>query len=332
MSGRCLGLSVWLSCLLAVIPLHGLATDSCKHLTATGNPEYPPYLWRDPHNPEQLIGANADLLKEVAKDLGLVVDVVYVGPWSRAQEEVSSGRIDMLAGYFRTQARELLTDFISPPFLFNSSVVWVRKGEGFAYSDWSDLKGRRGGTLVNNSHGQAFDDYARAQLHLEAVPSATQAFQKLLFRRSDYVIFEQYPGMALARTLGKEKELERLPARHGQCRTECQAAFAAAGQRLGIAVGALGGVAGAGVLVRTTGRDEQGDGEQGEAHCMPGQGGHCRLRERRGGVLSLAGVASLGLVFLVVRDARSMGLPAVDAMSRSKRQVALCLQLLAQRL
>lgn len=210
MSGRCLGLSVWLSCLLAVIPLHGLATDSCKHLTATGNPEYPPYLWRDPHNPEQLIGANADLLKEVAKDLGLVVDVVYVGPWSRAQEEVSSGRIDMLAGYFRTQARELLTDFISPPFLFNSSVVWVRKGEGFAYSDWSDLKGRRGGTLVNNSHGQAFDDYARAQLHLEAVPSATQAFQKLLFRRSDYVIFEQYPGMALARTLGKEKELEVL--------------------------------------------------------------------------------------------------------------------------
>ncbi|MEW9682724.1 substrate-binding periplasmic protein [Pseudomonas sp. TE50-2] len=210
MSGRCLGLSVWLSCLLAVVPLHGSAADNCQHLTATGNPEYPPYLWRDPHNPAQLIGANADLLKQVAKDLGLVVDVVYVGPWSRAQEEVSSGRIDMLAGYFRTQARELLTDFISPPFLFNSSVVWVRKGEGFAYSDWSDLKGRRGGTLVNNSHGQAFDDYARAQLDLEAVPSVTQAFQKLLLKRSDYVIFEQYPGMALARTLGKENELEVL--------------------------------------------------------------------------------------------------------------------------
>ncbi|PMZ94926.1 MULTISPECIES: ABC transporter substrate-binding protein [unclassified Pseudomonas] len=210
MSGRCLGLSVWLSCLLAVVPLRGFAADNCQHLTATGNPEYPPYLWRDPHNPAQLIGANADLLKQVAKDLGLVVDVMYVGPWSRAQEEVSSGRIDMLAGYFRTQARELLTDFISPPFLFNSSVVWVRKGEGFAYSDWSDLKGRRGGTLVNNSHGQAFDDYARAQLDLEAVPSVTQAFQKLLLKRSDYVIFEQYPGMALARALGKEKELEVL--------------------------------------------------------------------------------------------------------------------------
>lgn len=82
MSGRCLGLSVGLSCLLAMVPKLGFAADNCQYLTATGNPEYPPYLWRDPHNPEQLIGANADLLKQVARDLGLVVDVVYVGPWS----------------------------------------------------------------------------------------------------------------------------------------------------------------------------------------------------------------------------------------------------------
>ncbi|MBC3437022.1 transporter substrate-binding domain-containing protein [Pseudomonas sp. BW16M2] len=210
MSGRCLGLSVMLSFALAMVPKITVAADACQHLTATGNPEYPPYLWRDPQDPERLIGANADLLKQVAKELGLVVDVVYVGPWSRAQEEVSSGRVDMLAGYFRTQARERLVDFVSPPFLFNSSVVWVRKGEGFVYSDWSDLKGRRGGTLVNNSHGQAFDDYARAQLNLEAVPSVTQAFQKLLLKRSDYVIFEHYPGLALARTLGKEQALEVL--------------------------------------------------------------------------------------------------------------------------
>ncbi|MDH1100918.1 substrate-binding periplasmic protein [Pseudomonas mosselii] len=210
MSGHCLGLSVLLSFALAVMPKLAGATDACQHLTATGNPDYPPYLWRDPHDPGRLIGANADLLKQVAKELGLVVDVVYVGPWSRAQEEVNTGRVDMLAGYFRTQAREQLVDFVSPPFLFNSSVVWVRKGEGFAYSDWSDLKGRRGGTLVNNSHGQAFDDYARAQLVLEAVPSVTQAFQKLLLKRSDYVIFEHYPGLALARMLDKEQALEVL--------------------------------------------------------------------------------------------------------------------------
>ncbi|MCO7521008.1 MULTISPECIES: transporter substrate-binding domain-containing protein [unclassified Pseudomonas] len=210
MSGRRLALPALLTLALAWLPQATLAAGDCRQLSATGNPEYPPYLWRDPQNPQQLIGANADLLQHVAKALGLVVNVLYVGPWSRAQEEVNTGRIDLLAGYFRTNARALATDFISPPFLYTSSVAWVRKGEGFTYNDWSDLKGRRGGTLVNNSHGQAFDDYARAQLNLEAVPSASQAFQKLLLGRSDYVLFERYPGLALARTLDKDQALDIL--------------------------------------------------------------------------------------------------------------------------
>ncbi|NIF19845.1 transporter substrate-binding domain-containing protein [Pantoea sp. Cy-639] len=210
MNGRCLYQSVLLALVLVLLPKVAAAEEPCRHLTATGNPEYPPYLWRDPQDPQRLIGANADLLKHVAKDLGLVIDVVYVGPWPRAQEEVNSGRVDLVAGYFRTQERELAMDFISPPFLFNPSVVWVRQGEGFAYRGWADLQGRRGGTLVNNSHGQAFDDYARAHLNLEAVPSATQAFEKLLLKRNDYVIFERYPGLALAHTLGKEKQLQVL--------------------------------------------------------------------------------------------------------------------------
>lgn len=42
---------------------------------------------------------------------------------------------------------------------------------------------------------------------LEAVPSARQAFEKLMHGRSDYVIYEQYPGMALARTLGIDQQV-----------------------------------------------------------------------------------------------------------------------------
>ncbi|AVH38472.1 amino acid ABC transporter substrate-binding protein [Pseudomonas monteilii] len=189
-----------LSCLL--LPLAAVAEEPCRRLTATGNPEYPPYLWRDPQNPQQLIGANADLLKYLGKQLGLEIEVIYGGPWPRAQEEVRTGRIDLMAGYFMTQARQQQMDFITPPFLHTPSVVWVRQDHAFAYHQWADLKGRKGGTLVNNSHGQQFDDFARANLILEAVPSARQAFEKLMHKRSDYVVYEQYPGMALARTLG----------------------------------------------------------------------------------------------------------------------------------
>ncbi|UVL06032.1 ABC transporter substrate-binding protein [Pseudomonas sp. B21-047] len=199
-----------LSLLCALLPAVAGAQEACQRLTATGNPEYPPYLWRDPHDPHQLIGANADLLKYLGKQLGLEIEVVYGGPWSRAQEQVRTGRIDLLAGYFLTQARQQLMDFISPAFLHTPSVVWVRQQGAFAYHQWADLQGRKGGTLVNNSHGQQFDDYAKANLTLEAVPSAKQAFEKLLLKRSDYVVFEHYPGMALAQTLGMQDSLQVL--------------------------------------------------------------------------------------------------------------------------
>lgn len=187
-----------------------LAVGKCEHLVATGNPEYPPYLWRDPQNPQQLIGANADLLKEIGKQLGVTIDVLYTGPWSRAQNEARSGRVDLIAGAFLTLPRLETMDYVHPAFFTTSSVVWVRKGEAFEYNGWDDLRGRTGGTLVNNSFGQAFDSFAKANLSIEEVPSLTQALQKLLLGRTDYVIYERYPGAALAATLGMQEDLETL--------------------------------------------------------------------------------------------------------------------------
>ncbi|MGE8168663.1 substrate-binding periplasmic protein [Pseudomonas putida] len=195
---------------LCLAPAAVWAQDTCRQLTATGNPEYPPYLWRDPEDPQRLIGANADLLRQVGASLGLEVKVIYAGPWSRAQEEVRTGHIDLLAGYFITQARQQTMNFIRPPFLSTPSVVWVRQDSSLRFQGWDDLKGHKGGTLVNNSHGQQFDDYAKANLTLEAVPTARQAFEKLLLRRSEYVVYEQYPGMALARMLGIDQRLKVL--------------------------------------------------------------------------------------------------------------------------
>lgn len=195
---------------LLLVPGVAFSEDACDHLTATGNAEYPPYLWRDPANPHRLIGANADLIQHLGTQLGVRIDVLYGGPWSRAQEEVRSGRVDMLAGYFLTTERAQTLNFVNPPFLYTSSMIWVRRNDGFPYHEWADLIGRNGGTLVNNSYGQAFDDYAKAHLSLEAVPTANQAFQKLILKRNDFVIFEQFPGWALAKKLGVQDAVQAL--------------------------------------------------------------------------------------------------------------------------
>ncbi len=63
---------------------------------------------------------------------------------------------------------------------------------------------------MNNSFGQAFDTFSQENLQLETVPSLNQAFQMLLLERSDYVIYEQYPGLALARKMNIADQLEVL--------------------------------------------------------------------------------------------------------------------------
>lgn len=190
-----------------LMPALAVAAGKCERLVATGNPEYPPYLWRDPQNPQQLIGANADLLQHLAKELGVVVDIIYTGPWSRAQDEVRTGRVDLIAGAFLTLPRLEVMDYVHPAFYFTPSVVWVHRGAEFPYAGWDDLRNRTGDTLVNNSFGQAFDIYANSNLTLEGVSSLTQAFQKLLLGRTDYVLYERYPGQALADSLGMQDDL-----------------------------------------------------------------------------------------------------------------------------
>jgi polar amino acid transport system substrate-binding protein len=86
-------------------------------------------------------------------------------------------------------------------------VVWVHRGAEFPYAGWEDLRNRTGDTLVNNSFGQQFDAYAKSNLTLEGVSSLTQAFQKLLLGRTDYVLYERYPGQALADSLGMQDDL-----------------------------------------------------------------------------------------------------------------------------
>lgn len=190
-----------------LMPALAVAAGKCERLVATGNPEYPPYLWRDPQNPEQLIGANADLLQHLAKELGVVVDIIYTGPWSRAQDEVRTGRVDLIAGAFLTLPRLEVMDYVHPAFYFTPSVVWVHRGAEFPYAGWDDLRNRTGDTLVNNSFGQAFDTYAQGNLTLEGVASLSQAFKKLLLGRTDYVLYERYPGQALADSLGMQDDL-----------------------------------------------------------------------------------------------------------------------------
>ncbi len=187
---------------MALSAVAAWAAEPCKQLVATGNPEYPPYLWRDPSDTTHLVGANADLMQMVAKEIGIPIEVRYAGSWARVQEEAKLGRIDLVAGAFFTVDRLDYMDYVYPSFRETRSVLWGRPGGALKYQRWSDLEGLSGVTVINNSFGEDFDRFAKNALKISTVPSLEQAFRMLQLGRVDYLVYEEDPGLAYIAKLG----------------------------------------------------------------------------------------------------------------------------------
>ncbi|MBU2709762.1 substrate-binding periplasmic protein [Zooshikella harenae] len=191
-------------------PASPASAAECKTLTASGNSEYPPLLWRDRENPKALLGLSVEVLSEALKSKQIKLKARYVGPWSRAQALAKSGDIDLLAGAFKTAERLQYMDYIEPPLLEVPSVLFVQHGQRFPFTTWEHLKNKHGATLINNSFGEKFDRFAAEHLQIYGVRSVKLAFNLLLAERTDYVLYELYPGLAYAREMAIEHKIEYL--------------------------------------------------------------------------------------------------------------------------
>lgn len=192
---------------LAGLPGLSLAGGQCERLVITGSPDAPPQLWRDPQDPTHLIGATADVLQQIGKDLGLKIDLLYGGKRSLAQEEVRSGRMDILADAPLTLGEQDAFDYIHPALVQLNYLVWTRKDSTLDYQAASDLHGYRGAYSERARLSREFETFAREQLDLKPFPALIPAFQKLLLGEVDYVIAGRYSGMAMAQTLGMSNDL-----------------------------------------------------------------------------------------------------------------------------
>lgn len=201
-----------MSCLLTGMALSWLtyaplsaANTACTTIKASGNAEYPPYLWRASDNPDQLTGAVRFLIDDLANEIGVPISLTYSGPWGRVQEEVAAGRVDMIAGAFFTEPRTLYMDYLYPEFQGTQTSVWVNEEKPFTFNVWHDLKAHRGVTVINNSFGQEFDEFAKSQLNISQVASLEQGLRMVSAKRADYLIYEEEPGRAYAEQLHVQK-------------------------------------------------------------------------------------------------------------------------------
>lgn len=188
-----------------------VAAGKCERLVVTGSPDAPPYLWRDPQDPKRLMGANADLLKDAASQIGVKVELLFAGKRSQALEEVRTGRMDLLADT-PLNASELETlDFIHPPIAQNEIMVWTRTGHAQPFNSLADLNGHSGAISEKTRVTSTFESAIKEHLTLEKQPNLTQAFQKLMLGQVEFVLAGRYAGMALTQTLGMSRDLQAQP-------------------------------------------------------------------------------------------------------------------------
>ncbi|NVZ70040.1 substrate-binding periplasmic protein [Pseudomonas costantinii] len=193
--------------LTLLLPTLSLAAGKCDRLVITGSPDAPPLLWRDPQDPTHLIGAIADVLQQVGKDLGLKVDLLYGGKRSLALDEVRSGRMDILADAPLNLGELDTLDYIHPALVQIDYLVWTRKDSVLVYNTAADLHGHKGAVSERARLSADFETFAGQQLTLQRLPTLTPAFQKLLLGEVDYVLAGRYSGMAMAQTLGMSNDL-----------------------------------------------------------------------------------------------------------------------------
>ncbi|WP_047285467.1 MULTISPECIES: transporter substrate-binding domain-containing protein [Pseudomonas] len=196
---------------LTLLPSLSMAAGKCERLVVTGSPDAPPYLWRDPQDPKHLMGASADLLQQVAGELGLKVEVLYAGKRSDALDEVRTGRMDLLADAPLTLNELESLDYIHPALVQNDYLVWTRKDSTLSYTQPGDLAGHPGAVSEKARLTQPFVAMAKEHLQLKHLPNLTQVFQTLLLGEVDYVLAPRYAGMAMAQTLGMTADLAAFP-------------------------------------------------------------------------------------------------------------------------
>ncbi|WPP46027.1 substrate-binding periplasmic protein [Pseudomonas sp. AN-1] len=183
------------------------AAGKCERLIATGNPDQAPYLWRDPQNPQQLIGAGADLLKALGSELGVTVELLYGGKAAAAEADALNGRVDLLVGSYLTPERLEQFDFVHPAYLDVPVQVWTQRDRAPLFTRYADLASHRGLAVDAGNFPVALARQADEQFKARRTGKAVEALQQLQQGRVDYLLLEGQAGRALVEREGLGGEL-----------------------------------------------------------------------------------------------------------------------------
>lgn len=192
--------------------LKNISLPNHRMITITGHPTYPPVMWINKET-NQFQGIAIELLQMIFSEINVKTTFINVDSWARAQEEVKSGRIDLLLPPYKTDERIAFYNFATESFMLDETVIFVKKGMEFKFENFKDLLTFPGTAIINDSFGSEFDNFEIIHKKLTRLPTTEQCFRFVDKGRARYVITGLNSGRSVLSRLNWENKFVVLPKR-----------------------------------------------------------------------------------------------------------------------
>ncbi|WP_442581172.1 transporter substrate-binding domain-containing protein [Mesorhizobium sp. ASY16-5R] len=161
--------------------------------------DYQPMTYRDPKT-QEFIGQQVDLANELAKDLGVKLELVATD-WKTMINGLQADKYDIaMSGTSMSIARAKTVGMIDS-WGMNAFVPIVRKENVDKYKSWDDLN--NGERTAGVTLGTTMEDFIRNELpqaQVKSVEAPGSGWQEVLAGRVDYTISTMIEASALQQT------------------------------------------------------------------------------------------------------------------------------------
>lgn len=137
-------------------------------------------------------GLDVDILRAIEPRLGVRFEY-RIYPWKRCLALLEQGKIDLIARFNRTTAREQFARYVTPAYSKDRILLLVKEGSGIDLRTHEDLSGLRIGVLRGNAHTARFD--GDPTLERTTVGTTEQLLKMLAAGRIDVAVVYERAGL-----------------------------------------------------------------------------------------------------------------------------------------
>lgn len=186
---------IFLPLMLIVFMMTGCGgVDIMDKLTVGIDDGYPPVGFRDENG--EIVGFDIDLAKETANRMGVKFEFKPID-WNLKEEELNSGRIDMIwNGLDITPERE--EKFLySKPYMNNRQILLIKKGNVFNIHSEYDLAGKIVGMRAGSTaevYINRNEDLKKSLADFKTYDTFQAAFDDLVSDKFDVLVIDELVG------------------------------------------------------------------------------------------------------------------------------------------